>query len=257
MHVRHVIRIETNSLKNLAKMQRMIPPVFSCICASANAGPACIRAIIISSGLFSCMYCFCAGGISQKHKRKTSGNAVAHTTCSRGCLALNTVCSESWSSSPGGGPTDGCGRIICVQASKSAEFVALPGGEAPCNPRVCSHDGTSAKTTLLETTLFPVLLFLGLFENTKENLKNIKDSEEIKTLGGHFGPKKKLPTLRAPLCTQPPLLGNSPHPLYFQTKSTPPFSPRTPPPPPAPETEEKIKCPKWSPPSCEHHFRKA
>ena len=36
--------------------------IFACICASANTGPTCICAKINSSRLFSCMYCFRAGG---------------------------------------------------------------------------------------------------------------------------------------------------------------------------------------------------
>ena len=36
--------------------------IFSCIRASANTGPACIRAKINSPRIFSCMYWFCAGG---------------------------------------------------------------------------------------------------------------------------------------------------------------------------------------------------
>ena len=36
--------------------------IFSCIRASANTGPACIRANINSPRILSCMYWFCAGG---------------------------------------------------------------------------------------------------------------------------------------------------------------------------------------------------
>ena len=36
--------------------------IFSCICASANTGPTCIRANINFPRFFSCMYWFCARG---------------------------------------------------------------------------------------------------------------------------------------------------------------------------------------------------
>ena len=36
--------------------------IFSCVRASANAGPTCIRATIDSSTMLSCMYWFWAGG---------------------------------------------------------------------------------------------------------------------------------------------------------------------------------------------------
>ena len=36
--------------------------IVSCIRASANTGPACIRGKINSPRIFSCMYWFCAGG---------------------------------------------------------------------------------------------------------------------------------------------------------------------------------------------------
>ena len=36
--------------------------IFSCIRASANTGPACIRAKINSPRIISCMYWLCAGG---------------------------------------------------------------------------------------------------------------------------------------------------------------------------------------------------
>ena len=52
-----------NSPKNLAQYSGNISSkIFSCICASANTGPACIRAKINSPIIFSCMYWFCAGG---------------------------------------------------------------------------------------------------------------------------------------------------------------------------------------------------
>ena len=52
-----------NSPKNLAQYSgNTSSKIFSCIRASANAGPACIRAKINSPRIFSCMYWFCAGG---------------------------------------------------------------------------------------------------------------------------------------------------------------------------------------------------
>ena len=52
-----------NSPKNLSKYSgNTCSKIFSCIRASANTGPACIRAKINSPRDFSCMYWFCAGG---------------------------------------------------------------------------------------------------------------------------------------------------------------------------------------------------
>ena len=49
--------------KNLAQYSgNTSSKVFSCIRASVNTGPACIRAKINSPRIFSCMYWFCAGG---------------------------------------------------------------------------------------------------------------------------------------------------------------------------------------------------
>ena len=51
-----------NFPKNLAKYSgNTSSKIFSCIRASADAGPACIRAKINSPRIFSCMYWFCAG----------------------------------------------------------------------------------------------------------------------------------------------------------------------------------------------------
>ena len=88
------------------------------------------------------------------------------------------------------------------------------------------------------------------------------------TLGGHFGPEKKITappaprnTLPAPVCTTPPLLGNPP-PFYFQIeKYHRPFSPRTPPPfssPPTPPSNPvpqlpqstRLEIPDNMPPIC-------
>ena len=52
-----------NSPRNLVQYSgNTSSKIFSCIRASANTGPACIRAKINSPRFFSCMYWFCAGG---------------------------------------------------------------------------------------------------------------------------------------------------------------------------------------------------
>ena len=59
---RGMICTETNSQEFGKYVENNCSKILSCIRASASTGPACIRAKINSSRMFSCMYWFCAGG---------------------------------------------------------------------------------------------------------------------------------------------------------------------------------------------------